>query len=329
MRTSTEGITDYYPFGVVVTGRQYISPNSYRFGFNGKEHEDNIAGGDYDFGARIYDSRIARWLATDPRKSPSVNPYCFAENSPLYYNDPDGKFAIPVIYFAYEALVILSAAIVATVVTVEVNEVMYTMQEDLDRSKLTTGIIQPIPYKSKPHGTNDPNFKFNNGGKYGVAGAIVVVAGLALRAYNLKLSDGTKVGDKLYSPAIEEIAKAFEDNHLDIISTMKNTIKQGNIIKTNEVFQVSHIIQPDEVLSSIAQKYNTTVDIILEMNPGIKDADVVKAGQTIVIDKLYIETTTTVNASTKTANINVKVENQKQRKERVNNIKQVIAKYKK
>lgn len=46
-----------------------------------------------DFGARIYDSRVGRWLSLDPlqKKYPSLSPYNFAANSPLYFVDVDGK----------------------------------------------------------------------------------------------------------------------------------------------------------------------------------------------------------------------------------------------
>ena len=38
----------------------------YRYGFNGMEKDDEHTQGKYDFGARIYDSRLGRWLAVDP-----------------------------------------------------------------------------------------------------------------------------------------------------------------------------------------------------------------------------------------------------------------------
>jgi RHS repeat-associated protein len=72
----------------------------YRYGFNGKEHEDDInsGGGDYDFGARIYDSRIARWLAVDPRGGlmPNLSSYAYAFNSPISLIDLDGLIPWPV-----------------------------------------------------------------------------------------------------------------------------------------------------------------------------------------------------------------------------------------
>ncbi len=67
----------------------------YRFGFNGKEkdNEINVNGGDYDFGARIYDGRLGRWLSLDPlmKKYPSFSAYSAFGNSPILILDPDGK----------------------------------------------------------------------------------------------------------------------------------------------------------------------------------------------------------------------------------------------
>lgn len=86
--------TDYYPFGAPMYGRNYNSTN-YRHGFNGKEKDDEIkgSGNSYDFGARIYDPRLGRWLACDPlaRKYPDQSPYDFAMNTPISAYDPDGK----------------------------------------------------------------------------------------------------------------------------------------------------------------------------------------------------------------------------------------------
>jgi RHS repeat-associated protein len=67
----------------------------YRYGFNGMEKDDEVkgSGNSYDFGARMYDSRLGRWLSIDPlaAKYPSMSPYNFVANSPILYTDPDGK----------------------------------------------------------------------------------------------------------------------------------------------------------------------------------------------------------------------------------------------
>ncbi|MEN9548985.1 MAG: hypothetical protein RIR12_1576 [Bacteroidota bacterium] len=72
-------------------GRKLGSEN--RYGFNGKERDKDIASGNYDFGARIYDGRIGRWLSVDPlqAKYPGESPYMFGADNPNFFIDPDGR----------------------------------------------------------------------------------------------------------------------------------------------------------------------------------------------------------------------------------------------
>jgi RHS repeat-associated protein len=70
-------------------------PEGYRFGFNGKEndYETYYTGNVYDYGDRIYSSRLGRFISLDPlqRKYPSLTPYHFTGNSPIIFVDHDGK----------------------------------------------------------------------------------------------------------------------------------------------------------------------------------------------------------------------------------------------
>ena len=72
----------------------FRSTVSYRFGFNGKENDNEVkgTGNSVDFGARIYDSRLGRWLSVDPLqvKYPDKSPYNFCSNNPIIFVDPDG-----------------------------------------------------------------------------------------------------------------------------------------------------------------------------------------------------------------------------------------------
>ncbi len=68
---------------------------SYSRGFNGmlKDDETYGEGNAYDFGARIYDSRLGRWLALDELaiEYSFVSPYVFTINNPIVFIDPDGR----------------------------------------------------------------------------------------------------------------------------------------------------------------------------------------------------------------------------------------------
>jgi RHS repeat-associated protein len=64
--------------------RTYSANNSYRFGFNGKENDNEVKGegNQQDYGMRIYDPRLGRFLSVDPltRTFPMLTPYAYAEN---------------------------------------------------------------------------------------------------------------------------------------------------------------------------------------------------------------------------------------------------------
>lgn len=83
---------DYYPFGMLMPGRRYSADGAYRFGFNNKEKVDEIASGGYNFGSRIYSSRIGRFLSCDryEKKFPDFSSYSFADNRPISAIDNNG-----------------------------------------------------------------------------------------------------------------------------------------------------------------------------------------------------------------------------------------------
>jgi RHS repeat-associated protein len=67
----------------------------YCFAFNGKEMDNSIkgSGNSYDFGARIYDSRLGRWMSVDPMASlqPSWSTYKAFLDNPIFFVDPEGE----------------------------------------------------------------------------------------------------------------------------------------------------------------------------------------------------------------------------------------------
>jgi RHS repeat-associated protein len=90
-----------------------FSAANYRFGFNGKEQDGETAADAYDFGARIYDARLGRWMAVDALafKIPGISKYNFSLNSPVVFADIDGKDIIVTTQgHAAEVMKILSAA---------------------------------------------------------------------------------------------------------------------------------------------------------------------------------------------------------------------------
>ncbi len=60
---------NYYPFGMQQPGRVYEGSAEYRFGFNGKEKDNSLGSTVYDYGFRIYNPQIGKFLSVDPLTS--------------------------------------------------------------------------------------------------------------------------------------------------------------------------------------------------------------------------------------------------------------------
>jgi RHS repeat-associated protein len=83
-------VTDYSPFGVALYGRKWSS-ESYRYGFNGKEKDDELCGS-YGFEFRIYSPHLGKFMSVDPltHQYPFYTPYQFAGNKVIECIDLEG-----------------------------------------------------------------------------------------------------------------------------------------------------------------------------------------------------------------------------------------------
>ena len=79
---------DYYPFGGLIADLGSVQPYKY----NGKELDRRNGLDWYDYGARMYDPILGRFMATDPlyEMSYSENPYTYCLNNPFNRVDPTG-----------------------------------------------------------------------------------------------------------------------------------------------------------------------------------------------------------------------------------------------
>jgi RHS repeat-associated protein len=79
--------------------RQWSYGSGYRYGFNGKENDNEVkgTGNQQDYGMRIYDPRIGKFLSVDPltQDFPFYTPYQFAGNKPIWCVDLDGAEDLP------------------------------------------------------------------------------------------------------------------------------------------------------------------------------------------------------------------------------------------
>ena len=94
----------YYPFGGRHTfGQSYAQATNNRYKFNGKEAQTIGSLNVLDYGARMYDPKIARWLVQDPlaEKYYSVSSYNYCVNNPVLFVDLDGKD-----WYSYENIIL-------------------------------------------------------------------------------------------------------------------------------------------------------------------------------------------------------------------------------
>ena len=85
---------DYYPFGSSLPTRSWSDASrQYRYGFNGKEKDSETANDAYDFGARIYDGRLGRWMSLDPlmKRYAGFTPYHYCGDNPILFVDFNGE----------------------------------------------------------------------------------------------------------------------------------------------------------------------------------------------------------------------------------------------
>ncbi len=83
---------DYYPFGLVMNGRE-ITDEPYRWGYQGQYAQENDSTGWNEFQLRMYDARFGRWLSPDPYGQ-FASPYLGMGNAPNMGVDPDGGMNI-------------------------------------------------------------------------------------------------------------------------------------------------------------------------------------------------------------------------------------------
>jgi RHS repeat-associated protein len=153
----------YDPYGNTISAADYFAEaNKYRF----SSKEIHSASGLYNYGERIYDPLLQRWLTTDPiGELGGLNLYEFTENNPVNYIDTHGLSVLDTILNITDYVPYAGAGIRQ----IQGNVTMQNMMEAKDYHSLQEFQLDHPGYA----GT------VTSGNMTAVAGAAAVTAGVA------------------------------------------------------------------------------------------------------------------------------------------------------
>jgi RHS repeat-associated protein len=148
-------------------------------------------GNSYDFGARIQDPRLGRFLSVDPLTNTfaSESPYIYGADNPLYFIDYAGKNPI-VFYYIYQGVEVAIGLIASYMVAKKIEDIhstnanrnpAYDWQRSQERAAERFNAARDIAFKNiiNNHFNKDPDDP-NNWNKDKLGKGALVVVGLAL-----------------------------------------------------------------------------------------------------------------------------------------------------
>ncbi len=279
--------SDYYPFGMQMPGRKFTQANSsYRYGFNGKENDNSTGEGNLDFGARIYDCRLGRFLTVDPltREYVSSTPYSFAANNPILLIDSRGKFPIIPWLIKGATGAVISATFQFTInyiITENANEAFSNINW---WQAAADGAQSMIPW-------NPPGGKW---GKAAVSSAVSIAANALNGDYN-----------GMSGPeALKAVSKDFIVSYLASVGTHAATDKLGKYMPKIANWLAKNGLDPKMVkklTGKWASKNNDFEAEVANYLDGVKSGTVEDVGK--------MTKTTMPNGGTKTQEIDIVTKN--------------------
>jgi RHS repeat-associated protein len=190
---------------MLMPGRSY-SAGAYRYGFNGKENDNEVkgTGNQQDYGMRIYDPRIGRFLSVDPVSAefPWITPYAFAENDVIKNVDLDGlEKASPAVYdMAVQLREMVGRRIVnctATLAKTTDKGVIKNLKLSMELDKKTYAALVLFTYKNNPTEAERLNYYAENAKPIVKEGLDLSPAGdvkVVLTGKNFKGEESSRLG---------------------------------------------------------------------------------------------------------------------------------------
>jgi RHS repeat-associated protein len=241
-----EQVNDYTPFGVQMKN-SFTATSSQRYKYNGKEL-DRMFGLDlYDYGARFYDARIARWQNIDPlcEKYYSISPYVYCANNPIRFIDYKGKFATEAEAKEYADLHYPGATPLKDTAT---NQWFITLNKD------KTGRYVSGPILTREFGKNNP-YRMENSTLNSILSAYNIENGAKLSLIDYALN-GEDIG--AYTKFFKGIGRAI--NVYSFCSAVSNFCYYMNSGGNSKFTQLKYLM--DAVMAAASFSGNPIVLII-------------------------------------------------------------------
>ena len=273
--------SDYYPFGFAMDGRDYSS-DSYRFGFQGQEMDNEIkgTGNSINFKYRMHDPRIGRFFAVDPlaKKYPYNSPYAFSENRLI-----DGVELEGLEYVRADLLLIKERAKLNTYSNTDIveynNKQYYNIRKHLYRTpdgELTTSAADKNRKISLWVYTNiSPKVESDDNVNYAEAGGCHLAVRETLAKYGLEEDNTTitrmksnthKITEQDKSNAIDLIHRSLEKD-MPVVVGLDNAEGRYGKDNTDKVTDHFLIIVGRGYDKEAGKEYFTAYDNASQLNP--------------------------------------------------------------
>jgi RHS repeat-associated protein len=242
-----------YTFGSI---KASVSKGEYRYGFNGKETDNET--GLQDYGFRIYNPSYGKFLSVDPlfRTYPWYTPYQFAGNKPVISVDLDGLEEFVIIRW-YE-----NSKFMGTTVTYLLNEGQVRLHND----KKVMIINQVYSTENQELIRGGDIYKINNSGK--ITDLNDKAKGLIYSGNNQKFTNNFKnKSESILGIAIYK----FQKENPNLLKSPSALLKEEPR-KINFGFNDSDPLKIDDgIIKKYKEFLNTNPDYIIEIT-GFTDA---------------------------------------------------------
>jgi RHS repeat-associated protein len=267
------------PFGSAISEMQFKSDTGggYRYTFNGKETD--IETDLQDYGFRIYNPSIGKFLSVDPLADeyPWYTPYQFAGNMPIWAIDLDGlEPFIPggLMFFSRPTPII--RPIVETVV--KTNNGRYVPNSSLSRIQNLQNAARNGRLNHFERQTEWTKQGFEIEQTLGSGNRLDGIQILRRVGYIKELKPNSLSGIRRGISQLNRYAQAAIKEFPDI--------KEWNL--ELELYSQVYVIQPGDNLTKISAKFGTSIENIIKLN-GIADKNKINAGAQIVVNIYLIE----------------------------------------